>query len=48
MHKGTYPIKHDGVIMKKKSSAIDVPNDDSGKGDKRFRRYEYWGIESFF
>ena len=34
--------------MKKKSSTIDVPNDDSGKGDDRFCRFEYWGIGSYF
>ena len=48
VHKGTYPIKHNsGVMMKKKSSTIDIPNDNAGRGDDRFRRYEYWGIESY-
>ena len=48
VHKGTYPVKHDGVVMKKKSSTIDIPNDNTGKGDNRFHRYEYWGIGSYF
>ena len=49
IHKGTYPIKHDsGIVMKKKSSVIDVPNDNSGKGDDRFHRFEYWGIGPYF
>jgi len=40
VYKGTYPIKHDsGIVMKKKSSTIDVPNNNSGKGDDRFRRF---------
>ena len=49
VHKGTYPIKHDsGIVMKKKSSTIDVPSDNSSKGDDRFRKFEYWGIGSYF
>ena len=34
--------------MKKKSSTIDVPNENSGKGDDNFRRFEYWGIGPYF
>ena len=34
--------------MKKKSSIIDVPNDNSGKGDDNFCRFEYWGIGPYF
>ena len=34
--------------MKKKSSTIDVPNDNSGKGDDKFCRFEYWGIGPYF
>ena len=34
--------------MKKKSSTTDVPKDNSGKGDDRFCRFEYWGIGPYF
>lgn len=34
--------------MKKKSSAIDIPDGNAHKGDERFRIYEYWGIGSHF
>ena len=45
----SYPIKHEsGIVMKKKSSTIDVPNDNSGKGDDNFRRFEYWDIGPYF
>ena len=33
--------------FRKKSSAIDLNSVDN-KGDNRFRRFEYWGIGSYF
>lgn len=50
VHKGTYTLKHETqshkIEIKKKSSAIDVENE--SKGDDGFRRFEFWGVGSFY
>uniref|UniRef100_A0A1X7V0E4 Uncharacterized protein n=1 Tax=Amphimedon queenslandica TaxID=400682 RepID=A0A1X7V0E4_AMPQE len=50
VHKGTYTLKHETqshkLEIKKKSSAIDVENET--KGDDGFRRFEFYGVGSFY
>ena len=47
VHQGTRTLKHrNHYNICKKSSVIDTELDK--KGDKRFRRHEYWGVGSIF
>ena len=44
---GSYKVKHESLEFRKKSSAIYLNSADK-KGDCHFRRFEYWGIGSYF
>lgn len=46
--KGVYAVKSEGCEFKKRSNAVDDISLKKGEGDDRFRRWEYWGIGSYF
>ena len=43
---GAHSIKHESCEIKKKSNAID--SIDKKGGDNRFRRFEFWGVGTYF
>ena len=46
--KGVYTINYNQQCLKKRSNAIDNANQCARVGQLDFRRWEYWGFNSFF
>ena len=47
-HQGTRSFHFGKLEMKRKTSAIDVNDGGKLSGDNRFKRLEYWGIQSSY
>ena len=46
--KGVYTVRSGGYEFKKRSNAVDNISLKKNEGDSLFRRWEYWGVESYF
>ena len=48
IHKGTRSIDCKGYTIKKKTAAIDGKDMNKATGNNLFKRFEYWGVGSYF
>ena len=48
VHLGVYNVKCEGIVLKKRSNAIEDELCDRRKGNRNFQRWDYWGYKDLY